>query len=117
MVLRAFIPGAVARVDHEPLLHQAAGTMVAIALLGSTLLRATNDVKLWKIYQGSVWTIDVIGLWSLYTILGGQGRLHPSAWRGEDWGCVGISVLSTLVRSLFVLGVGLRKGDERFKLA
>ena len=83
--------------------------MLGYLFLQVFLLRATNDLKVWKLFQTAVLLFDAVCLWSLWVTLEKQDRLSLSKWRSEDWGCVVITLGVAVVRSAFLAEVGFRK--------
>ncbi len=114
-VLNSFVPNSARNPAHDMLFQQLGGGLLNIAFLSAVLLRYTNDVKIWKIVQLGILIVDVVGLYSLWDGLGRQGRLDPRGWRGEDWGCVGITGFVTVLRMMFMAEVGFRSGRARMK--
>lgn len=109
MVLNSFIPNSARNPDHDLLFQQLGGGMLNIAFVQAILLRYTNDIKIWKIIQAANLIVDIVMMYSLGAALMHQGRLSPADWRGEDWGCLGITGFATIVRIFFVAEVGFRK--------
>lgn len=114
-VLTSFVPNAVRNPRHDMLFQQLGGSLLNIAFIDAVLLRYTADLVVWKIVQRAVLLVDVTGLYSLWAALSQQGRLNPAVWRGEDWGCVGITGLVTVVRILFIVEVGFRSRRAAMK--
>ncbi|KAF9869934.1 hypothetical protein CkaCkLH20_12543 [Colletotrichum karsti] len=95
-----------------PLHAQIAGHLLSNALLSAVLLRATEEVKVWRVYQLSLLVVDLFLLYGTFASYAMQGRLNPLAtWRIEDWGAVSITMLAGLARLCFLMGVGF--GQER----
>ncbi len=80
-----------------------------LAIIDIVLLRYTQDVGVWKIIQVAVLVYDLTLLYSTYYSLGQQGRLSFDALRWEDWGGIIITAQAVVVRTAFLLDVGLRK--------
>lgn len=116
-VLNAFIPDSPRNPAHDMLFHQMGGGMLHIAFVSAVLLRYTSDVKVWRIVQGGILLVDLVGLGSLWHTLGRQGRRHPAGWRFEDWACVVILGFVTLLRLSFLAGLGFprRRAAARVK--
>ncbi|KAF2000630.1 hypothetical protein P154DRAFT_522247 [Amniculicola lignicola CBS 123094] len=89
--------------------QQAGGGMLAVSFLSGALLRATDDLKVWKYIQAAILIIDVATLYSAWDALRVQDRLRLAAMRGEDWGTVGLTVFVTVLRIVFLAGVGFKK--------
>lgn len=94
-------------------LQQLGGALLMLAVIDIVLLRYTMDLGIWKIIQGAVLVYDLSLLYSNYDALGMQGRLSLQALRFEDWGSIIITAQAAVVRSAFLLGVGLGKGQKQ----
>ncbi|TEA20744.1 hypothetical protein C8034_v008166 [Colletotrichum sidae] len=93
-----------------PLNNQIAGHLLSNALFSIFLLRATDSVAVWRIYQLGLLIVDVLLLYGTFASYALQGRLNPlTTWRAEDWGAVAITTLATLIRTAFLFGVGFPK--------
>ena len=87
-----------------------------LAFIDIVLLRYTNDIQIWKILEAAVLIYDFSLLYSNYYALAQQGRLSFGALRLEDWGAIAITAQAVIVRTAFLLGVGLKsraKGGKR----
>lgn len=116
-VLNAFIPTAIAVRNpyFDFTLQQLGGALLMLIFFDVVLLRYTNDIKIWKILQMAVLIYDLSLLYSMYDSLGQQGRLSFGALRWEDWGSIVITAQAAVVRTAFLLGVGLSEGSKRTK--
>src|ERR1700761_3399586 len=116
-VSNAFLPSTIAKWDplFDFTLQQLGGALLMLAFIDIVLLRYTKDVKIWKIIQAAVLIYDLSLLYSNYYSLKQQGRLSVSALRWEDWGGIFISFQAAVVRSAFLLGVGLSKDEKVVK--
>jgi len=117
-VVNAFVPPSIP--SHDPLndflLQQFGGSLLMLAFLDIVLLRYSKDVTVWKILEGATLLYDLVMLWSVYDALGKQGRLGLDGIRGEDWGGIGITGLAVVVRSAFLLNVGMRGNGKGGKV-
>ena len=93
-------------------LQQLGGALLMLAVIDILLLRYTEDVGVWKILQAAVLVYDLSLLYSNYDALGMQGRLSLEGLRWEDWGGIFISAQAAVVRTAFLLGVGLGKEEK-----
>ena len=116
-VSNAFLPEKIQKWNpiFDFTLQQLGGALLMLAFIDIVLLRYTKDVKIWKILQAAVLIYDLSLLYSNYYSLKQQGRLSVSALRWEDWGGIFISAQAAVVRSLFILGVGLAKEEKIVK--
>ena len=78
-------------------------------LLSIFLLRSTNDLSIWKTYQGSKCVADIIVVTLIVLEYLRQGRLSPSLWTFDDWFSLPITAWCAVLRASFVLGVGFDK--------
>lgn len=106
MVLNTFVPNATRNPAHDTLFHQMAGNFAALAILSAALPRMTQDLRLWKLLQFSIFVVDLFGLYTVWWNLSTQGRLELGAWRGDDWGTVLLTVAATVIRGAFLAEVG-----------
>lgn len=88
-----------------------------LAFIAVVLLRYTEDVKVWKTVEAAVLIWDFALLYSNYYALSRQGRLSIGALRLEDWGDIIITSQAMVVRTSFLLGVGLSKEGKVVKKA
>jgi hypothetical protein len=91
------------------LFHQTGGLALAVAVVSAILPRYSQDLGVWRIFQGALFLSDIAGLSGIYFSLTNQGRLSPSAWTSDDKGLAGCYLMLTVVRFLFLAGVGFKK--------
>ena len=116
-VVDSFIPNTPRNPDLDMFFQQTAGYMLGLSFLQAVLLRSTSELKIWNVLQYATLIIDAFHLYSLHWGLSRQGRLDPGQWRGEDWGCVLITVIATVYRLAFVLGIGFRAANRNVKIS
>ncbi|KAF1995555.1 hypothetical protein P154DRAFT_610740 [Amniculicola lignicola CBS 123094] len=110
LVINSLVPNAPPCNPHYAFIFQrAGGRMLSVSFLSGALLRATDDLKVWKYIQTAILIIDVSTLYSVWDALRVQGRLRFGATRSEDWGTVGITLFATVLRVAFLAGVGYKK--------
>lgn len=113
-VVAATLPPAIS--PHNPyydfVLYQVGGSLLSIFVIDVVLLRYTNDVNIWKIWEIAVLVYDLGLLYSFYRALELQHRLRFGALRFEDWGSIIITAQAAVVRSVFIWGVGLSKSSK-----
>ena len=95
------------------LFHQAGGLALAVAVLTAVVPRYCKDLKLWRLFQFALLLSDFAGLSGVYHALERQGRLSPADWTADDKGCGFTYVTLTIIRLLFVLGVGFSKPSTK----
>lgn len=117
VVVNAFVPASIAPRNpyFDFLLQQLGGALLMLAFIDIVLLRYTEDVNIWKILEAAVLIYDSSLLYSNYSSLSQQGRLSFGALRWEDWAGVAITAQAVVVRTAFLLGVGLSKKDKAIK--
>ncbi|KAI1082169.1 hypothetical protein F5B20DRAFT_532347 [Whalleya microplaca] len=113
-VMATFLPDSKAEYhpDLAPLFHLIATSFMLTGLFSAILLRYSQDVNLWKVTQFCIWLVDVSLVVSRGLSLRDQGG-WVALQQAENWGSndfVGLGLL--VVRSLFLLGIGLRTTDE-----
>ncbi|KAM3471446.1 hypothetical protein MY5147_005812 [Beauveria neobassiana] len=99
------------------LFHQTSGLALAVAVVSAVLPRYTQDLGVWRILQFALILSDIAGLSGIYNSLANQGRLSPTAWTSDDKGLAGSYLVLTVVRALFLLGVGFEKPASAKKYA
>jgi hypothetical protein len=95
--------------SHQFLMHQFGGTFAAWIFLMLTMLRETNDVKVWTRFQTALAFTDVAVLFSQWKALEAQGRLGLGMLRWEESSNAVILVIILLIRVGFVAGWGFPK--------
>lgn len=109
-IIAFFAPNTTRDPNLDMFFQQTGGYTLALCFLQTVLLRATADVRIWKILQCATLIIDVAMLYSLCWGLNNQGRLGLGSWKGEDWGCVLVTLVPTVYRAAFVAELGFRRG-------
>ncbi|KAJ6438464.1 hypothetical protein O9K51_09056 [Purpureocillium lavendulum] len=116
---RALAPGAA----HDPaqafVYRQAGGLALAVAALAALVPRVSTDLRVWRALQASLLLADAAALSGAYEALRRGGRLWPldvgGRWTDDDVAVVGSYAVITLVRALFVLGVGFAREGKTDK--
>ncbi|OSS55096.1 hypothetical protein B5807_01713 [Epicoccum nigrum] len=106
VVLSSHIPFPSSDEGHRMLLAQRGGLLLCLGFLSAVLLRFAPDIRVWHILEVGLLVSDFAYFWAAGGVLRAQGRLWPEAWRGEDWGSLGVTGLVTLVRLGFLARVG-----------
>jgi hypothetical protein len=101
--------------SHTLILHQMGGCFIMMPFLMVFMLRATSDIKVWKFFEAGILITDFGLFFSLWKGLEVQNRLGLEILRWEEWGTIAITGFVTIVRILFILGVGLRKSTSAVK--
>ncbi|KAH7083046.1 hypothetical protein BKA63DRAFT_142414 [Paraphoma chrysanthemicola] len=92
--------------SHAFLMHQFGGTFAAWAFMMLTLLRETNDMRVWTRFQTALSFTDVAVLYSQFRALEAQGRLGWGTLRWEESSNAAIVAVILAVRVGFVAGIG-----------
>ncbi|KAH7310889.1 hypothetical protein B0I35DRAFT_482167 [Stachybotrys elegans] len=104
------------RVTHHPeynvMIHELGGFFFTMMLVFGVLLRHTRDPFVWQLIIGCVCFIDFIVLGSTAVQYRGQGRLHPAAWRWEDWFSVSVTAYVGFLRLAYMLGFGVGEKEK-----
>lgn len=104
--VRASAPASTYDPNQVFLFHQTGGLALAIAVVSALLPRYSQDLGVWRIFQFALLLSDFAGLSGIYNSLANQGRLSPSTWTSDDKGLAGTYAMLTVIRALFLLGVG-----------
>ena len=111
-VIDSFAPNIQRNPDLDMFFQQTAGYTFALCFLQAVLLRVTAELRVWKVLQCAILIVDVAVLYSLHWGLSNQGRLGMMHWRGEDWGCILMTVIPTVYRLLFLAEVGFSSDSD-----
>jgi hypothetical protein len=109
-ILETSVPASFASYDplsHGPLLYQSAALYAFMAIIFGGLLRASNDLKVWRIVQFATLVVDCGLLVTMWTMLKQQERLDLGDWRSGDWFNAGFTVWVALIRVAFLGGLGV----------
>ena len=82
-IFNSQIAGVTLDPDYHAFFQQLGGHLAGIAFLSTVLLRATSELKIWKILQASILIVDICLMASIYTSLSHQSRLSPSIGAGR----------------------------------
>ncbi|KAF1845031.1 uncharacterized protein K460DRAFT_365938 [Cucurbitaria berberidis CBS 394.84] len=89
--------------SHAFLHHQAGGSFAMFAFLMIFMLRYTDDLGVWKLFQAGLLFTDFAALFSMFKAV----QAHGGPIRSEASTNIAIIAVITLVRVLFVMGVGV----------
>lgn len=98
--------------SHTFLMHQSGGLFAALAFMMFTMLRETNDMKVWTRFQQALCLTDVAVMFSQWKALEAQNRLGLAKLRWEEGSNVVLVVIILLIRLGFVAGVGFKKRSK-----
>lgn len=101
--------------SHQFIMHQSAGMFMAWVFLTLTMLRETNDMKVWTRFQTALALTDIAVLFSQVKALEAQGRLDVSLLRWEESSNAAIVAVILAIRVAFVAGVGFPKDGAAVK--
>lgn len=108
-------PAARVTPSHTMILHQLGGSLLMMAFLSAFMLRRTHDVAVWKIFEFGILITDYTLFHSHWVGLGAQNRLAVENIRWEEWGTFAITGFVTVVRILFLAGVGFGNSGSMLK--
>ncbi|KAK3640937.1 hypothetical protein LTR56_011587 [Elasticomyces elasticus] len=109
-LLRTYTPTATLppAIETTMALDSLSGFYLSIIVLQVFLLRAKpQDLTVWRLLQFSILITDVVMCGGTARALNAQGRLNPADWRFEEVGTLAITVGVGLIRTAFLLGLGL----------
>jgi hypothetical protein len=101
--------------SHLFLMHQFGGVFAAWTFLQLTMLRETNDMKVWTRFQTALSFTDIAVLYSQWKALEAQGRLDMGKLRWEESSNAVIVLMILLIRVGFIAGWGFPKGSAAKK--
>lgn len=91
------------------ILRQLGNLYLAFALIESLILRATNDLKVWRTFLLILLIADFGHLLSVLPV-GASIYYEIGKWGPMDWGNLGFVYLGAAMRASFLAGVGLGSG-------
>ncbi|EHY58698.1 hypothetical protein HRR86_006440 [Exophiala dermatitidis] len=97
---------------HRVIYNQLGAYSLLTFSMSALLYRCTRDLKVWRVWQGSVLVVDVVILGAAALAYRQQGRLSLLKWRSEDWFAVVVTGICALLRAGFCLGIGVREGEK-----
>ncbi|KAL6712227.1 hypothetical protein ACN47E_000104 [Coniothyrium glycines] len=97
--------------SHAYLQHQSAGTYAMFIFLMIFMLPSTDDLKLWKKFQGGLLFTDVAALYAMWKAVEAQ----RGEWRIEGISNVVILLVIAVTRTCFVTGIGVGKSSAEKK--
>ncbi|KAF1831753.1 hypothetical protein BDW02DRAFT_571727 [Decorospora gaudefroyi] len=96
------------RPEHAALIYQCGILYGFMGIILGVLLRASPDIKVWRVVEAATLTVDVALVVAQLVELGQQGRLALGEWRGIDVFNLVFTVWVAGVRGAFLGGVGER---------
>lgn len=94
--------------DQGFLLHQLAALFTFVGIVLGGVLRVSNQIQVWRVVILAVLVVDIAMLASIYASLQQQDRLSLEAMRSEDWSSIIFTGFVTMIRILFLAGVGVQ---------
>lgn len=97
-------------------LYQLANMYFVFALNEALVLRATNDLRVWRVLLLGLLIADFGHLYSVHPV-GGEVYYRFWEWNSMYWGNLGFVYIGASMRTAFLLGVGLqgRKAGGKIK--
>ncbi|KAI8650991.1 hypothetical protein NCS57_01434700 [Fusarium keratoplasticum] len=115
LAVEAFLPSYPLTEELKPFLYQIGGMGTSYLVLLVFLQRYTQDVVVWKILHFAILWADFTMLTSIYVAMRLEGTLAISNWRPLDWFSIVVTGICTVLRALFVLGVGVKPSGGKVK--
>lgn len=94
-------------ISTQIILSQLSNLYLLFAINEALVLRSTKDLRVWKALLFGLLVADVGHLWSL-KVLGWEMYWRAGDWNAIDWGNVGFVYVGALMRSSFLLGLGVK---------
>ena len=95
-------------------LYQLANLYFVFALNEALVLRATSDVRVWKVFLFGLLLADFGHLASVGGVIGWEVYYRFWEWNSMYWGNLGFVYVGAAMRSSFLLGVGFG-GDGKVR--
>jgi hypothetical protein len=110
----ASAPGTSVPVSTSIVMTQLANLYLGLAFLEASILRATEDVKVWNMFLIGLLLADV---GHLYSVLPVGREIYWAYWRWNaiDWGNVAFVYFLAVTRICMLLGIGFKGEDVRVK--
>jgi hypothetical protein len=110
----ASAPGTSVPISTSIVMTQLANLYLGLAFLEALVLRATSDVKVWKVFLVGLLLAD---FGHLYSVLPVGREIYWAYWRWNaiDWGNVAFVYFLAVTRICMLLGVGFEKEGVRLK--
>jgi hypothetical protein len=101
----ASAPGLSVPISTRIVLSQLANLYLGLGLLEAFVLRATSDLKVWRVFLAILLLADVGHLYSVAPV-GAAIYWEYWRWNAIDWGNLGFVYFLAVTRTLFLLRVG-----------
>ena len=99
-------------ISTQIVLSQLANLCLLFAINEMLVLRSTKDLRVWKALLFGLLVADLGHLWSV-KVLGWEMYWRAGDWNAIDWGNVGFVYVGALMRSCFLLGVGVKTPKDQ----
>jgi hypothetical protein len=96
-------------------MHQFGGVFMAWTFLMLTMLRETNDMKVWTRFQTALCFTDIAAKYSQWKGLEAQGRLDLGKLRWEEGSNTIMLIIILAIRVRFIAGWGFPKDSAAQK--
>lgn len=93
---------------------QLANLYLGVAILEASVLRATSDVKVWRVFLVGLLLADLGHLYSVWPV-GNHIFYQYWSWNAIDWGNVPWVYFLAITRTMMLLGVGFPQDKVRLK--
>ena len=95
----------------QVVLRQLSNLYFLFAVNEALVLRSTSDLRVWRTLLFGLLVADFGHLYSV-SGLGSEVYWNASFWTAMDWGNVGFVYLGAMMRTAFLLGIGLPKESK-----
>lgn len=110
----ASAPGSAVPISTSIVLTQLANLYLGLAVLEASVLRATSDIKVWKVFIIGLLLADIGHLYSVLPV-GTRVYWQYWSWNAIDWGNVAFVYFLAATRICMLLGVGFEEHDLTLK--
>ncbi|KAF1816566.1 hypothetical protein P152DRAFT_388585 [Eremomyces bilateralis CBS 781.70] len=99
----------------QPLFTQRTGLWLLLAFNDAVTLRATRDVRIWRLVLAAGLFSDIFYTLSILEERGAARFWNPAAWDVNDWTCLALTIPAMVVKLACVAGVGLKTSKPSMK--
>jgi len=111
-----YVRSMVAHTEEIAVVIWCIGAMFAYhAIIQGVVLRYTDDLRVWKASQFATLVLDWQMVFILYAAAQRQGTLDPASWTANDWGSWILTAGVIVIRTMFLLDVGIAKEAQLAK--
>jgi hypothetical protein len=100
----------------QPLFTQRTGSWLLLAFNDAVTLRATRDVRIWRLILAAGLLSDLFYTLSILEERGAARFWNPVVWDGNDWITILLTVPAMVIKASCVAGIGLKKHQSSAKM-